>query len=71
MRYAFSKKDNIVRVKDVQIYLSIGKDQTRGMLRDLAGKGVIIALGNPDVRVCRYKLNMDHPSVKLFLFGVL
>lgn len=71
IRYAFSRKDNIVRVRDVQLYLGIGKDQTRRMLRDLAKEGIVGAMGNTDVRVCRYKLNGDHPSVKHFLFDVM
>jgi hypothetical protein len=71
LRYAYSQKECIVRVIDVQVYLCVGKDLTRSMLRNLADKGMFIALGKPEIRVCRYKLNVNHPSVQRFLFGVL
>lgn len=71
LRYAYSQKECIVRVKDVQVFLCVGKDLTRAMLKNLAGKGVFIPLGNPTIRVCRYKLNVKHPSVQRFLFGMM
>ena len=71
LRFAYSQKECSVRVKEVQVYLCVGKDLTRSMLRKLADNGIFIALGKPEIRVCRYKLNANHPSVQRFLFGVL